>query len=335
MLFQRHIITKRFWTGMIKLGISTKTGFIYDTRFMEHDTGPGHPECSARLSETMKFLQSQPWFNSLISIEATKADLKDILDVHDAAYVKRAEEVCRSGNSYLDSMDVGVCPKSYDIALLAAGSAIQLADDIINENIDNAFALFRPPGHHAENAMALGFCLFNNIAVLARYLQNTHGISKIAIIDWDVHHGNGTQHLFEEDPSVLYVSTHQYPFYPGTGSYSETGIGKGSGSTLNCPMPAGATDQDYELAFTQQILPKIDQFKPEFILISAGFDAHQADPLANINLSTESFGWMTERVMEKANQYCNNRVISLLEGGYNLNALPKCIGKHLEILSQQ
>jgi acetoin utilization deacetylase AcuC-like enzyme len=312
-----------------------KTGFIHDERFLEHDTGPGHPECAARLSETMKFLQIQAWFNSLISIESTTADLVNILSVHDAAYIKRAEEVCRSGNSYLDSMDVGVCTESYDIALLAAGSAIQLADNVVNESINNAFALLRPPGHHAENAMALGFCLFNNIAILSRYLQNTHGLDKIAIIDWDVHHGNGTQHLFEDDPSVLYISTHQYPFYPGTGSYSETGIGKGSGATLNCPMSAGATDADYELAFTQQILPKIDEFKPEFILISAGFDAHQADPLAEINLSTESFGWMTERIMEKADQYCNNRIISLLEGGYNLNALPKCVGKHLEILIQQ
>jgi len=311
-----------------------KTGFIHDARFLEHDTGPGHPECSARLSETISFLQSQAWFNSLISIEAEKADLKNILDVHDAAYVRRAEEMCRSGSSYLDSMDVSICTESYDIALLAAGSTIQLADDVVNNHVDNAFALLRPPGHHAENAMAMGFCLFNNIAVLARYLQNTHGLNKIAIIDWDVHHGNGTQHLFEEDPSVLYISTHQYPFYPGTGSYSETGMGKGSGATLNCPMPAGATDQNYKQAFIEQILPKIDDFKPEFILISAGFDAHQADPLAEINLSTESFGWMTERIMEKANHYCDNRVISLLEGGYNLAALAKCVGKHLETLSQ-
>ena len=311
-----------------------KTGFINDSRFMEHDTGPGHPECSARLSATMQFLKTQGWFDRLVPIGATTAELKNILNVHDAAYIKRAEEVCRSGNTFLDSMDVSVCTESYDIALLAAGSAMQLADDIVNKKIDNAFALLRPPGHHAENDMALGFCLFNNIAILARYLQHTHGLSKIAIVDWDVHHGNGTQHLFEEDPSILYISTHQYPFYPGTGSYTETGRGNGVGATLNCPMSAEATDQDYETAFRQQILPKLDEFKPEFILISAGFDAHQADPLANINLSTESFAWMTERVMEKADQYCHNRIISLLEGGYNLQALPKCIGIHLETLMQ-
>lgn len=311
------------------------TGFVFDTRFLEHDTGAGHPECSARLTETMKYLRAQSWFKALDPIEATMADLSNISSVHDVTYIKRAEEVCRSGNSYLDSMDVGVCVESYDIALLAAGSAIQLADAIINKNIDNAFALIRPPGHHAENSQALGFCLFNNIAILARHLQNTYGLDKIAIIDWDVHHGNGTQHLFEEDPSVLYISTHQYPFYPGTGNYSETGTGKGSGATLNCPMPAGASVQDYESVFMQQILPKIDDFKPEFILISAGFDAHETDPLANINLTTDSFRWMTERIMEKADQYCHNRIISLLEGGYNLTTLPECIGKHLQALSQQ
>jgi acetoin utilization deacetylase AcuC-like enzyme len=316
----------------IKSLIKMKTGFIYDDRFLHHDTGSGHPECSARLSTTMSFLKTQPWFNSLVSIQAESAEVNDILTLHDAAYIRRAEEVCRSGNTYLDSMDVSVSTESFDIALLAAGSAIQLADNVMNDTVDNAFALLRPPGHHAENDMAMGFCLFNNVALLARYLQNRYGLNKIAIVDWDVHHGNGTQHLFEDDPSVLYISTHQYPFYPGTGSYSETGIGRGIGATLNCPMPAGANDLDYETVFIEQILPKIDQFQPEFILISAGFDAHQADPLANINLSTASFGWMTERLMEKANKHCNNRIISLLEGGYNLDALARCVGIHLENL---
>lgn len=312
-----------------------KTGFLHDSRFLDHDTGHGHPECSERLSTTTHYLENQPWLASLINVNANTASIENILNVHDLAYVKRAEEICRCGHSYLDSMDVGVCPDSFDIALLAAGSAMQLADEMIKGNIDNGFALMRPPGHHAENSMAMGFCLFNNIAVLARYLQTCYGIDKIAIIDWDVHHGNGTQHLFEEDPSVLYISTHQYPYYPGTGNYSETGIGKGTGATLNCPMPAGSTDQNYELVFMNQILPKIDTFKPECILISAGFDAHRADPMANINLSTDFFGWMTTRIMEKAEQHCNNRIISLLEGGYNLDALAKCVSTHLQVLSQQ
>ena len=312
-----------------------QTGFIYNTRFLEHDPGPGHPECSARLSNTMEYLATQDWFDALHTISSDKTDTEVIMSVHDPAYIRRAEEICRSGNTYLDSMDVGICRQSYDIALLATGNAIQVADSVMQQEIDNGFALLRPPGHHAETAMALGFCLFNNIAILARYLQNTYNLNKIAIIDWDVHHGNGTQHLFEDDPSVLYISSHQYPFYPGTGSYSETGIGAGTGYTLNCPLTAGATDQDYELIFMEKILPKIDAYKPEFILISAGFDAHYSDPLGSINLSTEFFAWMTERIMEKANQYCENRVISLLEGGYNLNTLPQCIGEHLKVLSQQ
>ena len=311
------------------------TGLINDARFLEHDTSPGHPECKERILMTESYLQTQTWFNDLTKIQSKKTDPEIISRIHDMSYIRRAEEICLSGQSHLDSMDVSVCTESYDIALLAAGSAIQLADNVMNKTIDNGFALIRPPGHHAENAMALGFCLFNNVAVLARYLQNTYGLEKIAIIDWDVHHGNGTQHLFEEDPSVLYISTHQYPFYPGTGHYSEAGIGKGTGATLNCPMPAGATDVLYQQAFSELILPKIDDFKPEFILISAGFDAHEADPLANINLSIESFGWMTECIMDKAAQYSDNRIISLLEGGYNLDLLPKCIGKHLQILLQQ
>ena len=312
-----------------------KTGFLTDHRFMEHDTGPGHPECSERISFTLDYLKTQPWFKQLKPFASRSASMDAVMAVHDKQYIRRAEEVCRSGNAYLDSMDVCVCPASYDIALLAAGSALQLADELMGGHIDNGFALLRPPGHHAENGMALGFCLFNNIAILARYLQNKHGLDKIAIVDWDVHHGNGTQHIFEEDPTVLYISTHQFPYYPGTGNYNEVGIGRGTGYTLNCPMPAGATDQDYEAVFQQQILPKLDQFKPECILISAGFDAHHADPLAGINLSTDFFGWMTRQLMEKAALHCPNNILSLLEGGYNLQALAHCVGIHLRTLSAQ
>lgn len=312
-----------------------KTGFLSDVRFMEHDTGPGHPECPERVSVTLEYLQQQDWFPGLQQLQSRTANVEQVMTVHDRVYINRAEEVCRSGNAYLDSMDVSVCPDSFDIALLAAGSALQLADDMVNGHVDNGFALLRPPGHHAENGMALGFCLFNNVAILARYLQQQHGMDKIAIVDWDVHHGNGTQHLFEEDPTVLYISTHQFPYYPGTGNYNEVGIGRGTGYTLNCPMAAGADDQDYAKVFNKQILPKLDEFKPECILISAGFDAHRSDPLGSINLSTEFFGWMTGQLMDKAEQHCNNRILSLLEGGYNLDALARCVGEHLQTLSKQ
>lgn len=315
--------------------LKMKTGFLTDERFMEHDTGPGHPECGERVAVTLDYLQQQDWFDGLHQLQSRPADIEQVMMIHDRVYINRAEEVCRSGNAYLDSMDVSVSMQSYDVALLAAGSALQLADDMMHGKIDNGFALLRPPGHHAEKGMALGFCLFNNVAILARYLQQQHGMDNIVIIDWDVHHGNGTQHLFEEDPSVFYISTHQFPYYPGTGNYNEVGTGRGTGFTLNCPMAAGSSDQDYETVFNQQILPKLDEFKPECILISAGFDAHQADPLGNINLSTGFFGWMTEQLMEKADQHCNNRILSLLEGGYNLEALAHCVGEHLQTLSQQ
>ena len=182
--------------------------------------------------------------------------------------------------------------------------------------------------------MALGFCLFNNVAILARYLQKHHGLERVLILDWDVHHGNGTQHFFEQDPSVLYISLHQYPYYPGTGSASENGVGRGRGATLNCPMWAGANDTDYEEAFRTRILPKIDQFRPEAIIISAGFDAHMDDPLGGIRLSTDFFGWMSARMLEAANRHAGNRLISVLEGGYNLEMLPRCIGTHLSVISE-
>ncbi len=308
------------------------TGFLSDTRFIEHDTGPGHPECGERVATTMRYLQQHQWFSDIKQIESKFAQIDDILTVHDKQFIKRAEEVCRSGNSYLDSIDVNVCRDSFDIALLAAGSAIQLADEMMLGNINNGFGLLRPPGHHAENDMALGFCIFNNIAVLARHLQQKYKLDKIAIVDWDVHHGNGTQHLFEEEPSVLYISIHQFPYYPGTGNYYEIGIGRGKGATLNCPMPAGSDTDDYAAAFQHKILPKLDEFKPECILISAGFDAHAADPLAQMLLSDSFYGWMTERLLEVADKHCQGRVLSLLEGGYDLDALARCVAIHLKTL---
>lgn len=200
----------------------------------------------------------------------------------------------------------------------------------MEKKVSNGFGLLRPPGHHAEAGHAMGFCLFNNIAVLARYLQKKHGIGRVMILDWDVHHGNGTQHSFEEDPSVLYISLHQWPFYPGTGAADERGKGKGEGFTLNCPLPAASSDRDYQHAFEKAIWPKVNAFKPEFVLISAGFDAHRSDPLGGMNLSEKCFHWMTLEIMAMAEKYASGRVVSLLEGGYNLSMLPICIAEHLK-----
>ena len=312
-----------------------KSGFLYDERFLDHDAGPGHPERKERLMSTIAHLRSQSWFEHLPKLEARSTDERWIEGVHSLDLVKRARAACAEELPYLDVMDVGVSRDSFDVALLAAGAAQVLADRVVAGEVDNAFALCRPPGHHAEHNQALGFCLFNNVAIAARYLQKHHGFDKILILDWDVHHGNGTQHSFEDDPSVLYVSTHQYPYYPGTGSRSETGVGRGQGATLNCPMPAGAGDDLYREAFMEKILPKIDEFAPEFIIISAGFDAHVDDPLANIRLSTEFFGWMSSRMMEAADKHCQGKLISMLEGGYNIDMLPLCVDIHLRVLSGQ
>ena len=308
------------------------TGFVFDPKFLEHDTGSGHPERPERASAIISHLEQLPWMKDLRRFSPRPADLCWIRSIHSGAYVRRAKAACKSGLPYLDSMDVAISPQSYDVALLGAGAPLVLADAVIGGEIRNGFALVRPPGHHAENDGALGFCLFNNVAVLARYLQQQYGLDKIAIVDWDVHHGNGTQHTFEADPSVMYVSTHQYPFYPGTGAASERGEGRGKGSVVNCPMPAGASDFAYERAFTERIVPALEAFAPEVVLISAGFDAHRDDPLAEIELSSSAFAWMSRELIAIADRYAGGRIISVLEGGYNLSRIGECVAAHLDEL---
>ena len=309
-----------------------KTAFASDPRFQNHATGQGHPERSSRLAHTLDHLQAKEWFASLQTVEAVRCETEWLARVHHRQLIERARASCEQGLPYLDTPDVAISAESFEVARLAAGTVLNLADEVAHGRVDNGFALVRPPGHHAEHNAALGFCLFNNIAIAARYLQDQHGLEKILIFDWDVHHGNGTQHLFEEDPSVFYVSTHQYPHYPGTGAYSETGTGAGKGATLNCPMNAGAGNETYTQAFSETILPAIDAFGPDMILISAGFDAHQADPLGSINLTTEHYAWMTRRLMECADHHCNGRILSVLEGGYDLDALALSVAAHIGTL---
>lgn len=308
------------------------TGFIFDERFLHHNAGRMHPESPKRLTVTMDFLNQKPWFSQLQSVSTQSADEESLFLVHSSAYIERAKESCAGGWRFLDTADVGICEDSFAIAKLAAGSVLALGDAVMQKQIQNGFALIRPPGHHAEENQAMGFCLFNNIAILAKYLQKKYGLEKVLILDWDAHHGNGTQHAFEEDPSVFYASLHQYPFYPGTGAWHEQGVGRGKGSTLNCPMSAGAGDKEFETAFVEKILPAANHFKPEIVLISAGFDAHKADPLASLNVSTEFYGWMTERMKEVAAKHSQSKIISLLEGGYNLDFLPESIALHIEKL---
>ena len=313
--------------------VTPPTALAYSPVFLQHETAVGHPESPARLNAALAMLQQQDWYGALLQRIPRPAADEWLQHIHSSTYLARAERACREGRPYLDTPDVSISPASWQAARYAAGAGLVLADAILEGRARNGFGLLRPPGHHAEVDAALGFCLLNNIAILARYLQIRHGLDRILILDWDVHHGNGTQHSFETDPSVFYVSLHQYPYYPGTGAIDEIGIGPGRGSVLNCPMPAGAGNTEYEQAFRERILPAIQAFRPEFVLISAGFDAHHRDPLADIRLDTAFFGWMSRRMLEVAGRHANDRCIALLEGGYHHRALAECVTLHLHELA--
>lgn len=308
------------------------TGLIYHDFYLEHDTGPDHPERPDRLRTITQHLHSTSLWSQLEHPPLEPASEEWILKVHSSHHVKFIRESCARGVEILDQGDTHVCAKSYDAALLAAGGVLAGVDAVMNGVLRNVFCAVRPPGHHAESGAVMGFCLFNNAAVAARYAQTKYGVEKIAIVDWDVHHGNGTQEIFYEDSTVLYISTHQYPFYPGTGARAETGSGRGKGFTLNCPMPAGSGEQEYLDAFTKEILPALDNYRPDLIILSAGFDAHKDDPLANINLTEETFAQYTTFMQEVAEKHCGGRIVSVLEGGYNLNALARSVEQHLRAL---
>jgi len=307
-----------------------KTGYASDPFFLKHETEP-HPENPGRLTAIQNRLESSEFYNNLIPIQPRKATAKEISRVHDSGYVASVEKSCADGVRNLDA-DTVISSDSYDAALLSAGAGMNAIDQLIDGNIHNAFCAVRPPGHHAEQDHAMGFCLFNNVAIAARYAQKTKGLNKIFIFDWDVHHGNGSQHSFYSDPSIYYSSMHQYPFYPGTGAGEETGTGDGLGTTLNLPMDAYSDDDDYLSAIENKLIPEIQHYKPDLIIISAGFDAHQNDPLAQIQLTTKCFGKMTELLMGIARDVCDGRLLSMLEGGYDYDALSDSVQLHMQTL---
>ncbi len=310
----------------------SKTGFVYHDRFLEHDTGPGHPERPDRLRTISSHLREKTLWGEVHHLLIDPAPEDSVLAVHTQNHIRFIRDSCLSGRKILDEGDTHVSPTSYEIALLAAGGTLAAVDAVMQGTLTNAFCALRPPGHHAERARVMGFCLLNNIAIAARYAQHTYGIKRVAIVDWDVHHGNGTQEIFYDDPTVLYISTHQYPLWPGTGSRNEQGTGSGKGFTLNIPMPPGSGEEDYLTAFNKEIVPMIDSFRPELILISAGFDAHTDDPLASIDLTEETFGKLTAIIQDRARFNCGGRIVSLLEGGYNLRALAASVEEHLRVL---
>ena len=304
-----------------------KTGLVTSDTFQNHDTGPGHPEQIARVSvinENFKKLNNPNilWKKpSIISDEIIK-------NAHDPKYVDLVKKSFPSkGFSSLDG-DTIISPGSKEATFDAAGSIIAAIDGIQNKEFKNAFASVRPPGHHCNQNKAAGFCILNNIAIGAKYLLNKYKYKKIAIIDFDVHHGNGTQDIFYENESVLFISTHQYPYYPGSGSEQEKGK---FNNIYNIPLPAGTNSEEYFNAF-ERALKRLREFKPEFVLISAGFDAHKNDPLAQIKLETEDFYNITKRILETSKKYCNGKVVSILEGGYDLQALKDSTKRHVDAL---
>ena len=307
-----------------------KTGYASDPFYLRHETEP-HPENPGRLTAIQNRLESSEFYNNLIPIQPRKATAEEIGMVHDSGYVASVKQSCADEVRNLDA-DTVISSNSYDTALLSAGAGMKAIDQLIDGNIHNAFCAVRPPGHHAEQDHAMGFCLFNNVGIAARYAQKTKGLNKIFIFDWDVHHGNGSQHSFYSDPSIYYSSTHQYPFYPGTGAKEETGTGDGLGTTLNLPMDAYSDDDDYLSAVENKLIPEIQHFKPDLIIISAGFDAHQNDPLAQIQLTTDCFGKMTELLMGIARDVCDGRLLSMLEGGYDYDALSDSVRLHMQTL---
>jgi acetoin utilization deacetylase AcuC-like enzyme len=308
-----------------------RTGIIYHPDYLNHQTGAYHPESPERLTSIVDRLIESGLMKELALIEPKSAIEEEILLVHAKKHLETIKTAWDRGFTAL-AADTPISEESYRIALLAAGGVLTGVDRIMAGEVRNGMALVRPPGHHATPTQAMGFCLFNNVAIGARYIQKRYGIEKVLIVDWDLHHGNGTQEAFYDDPSVLYFSTHEYPHYPGTGSYHENGEGAGKGFTINVPMRAGTPADEFLKKFRESIYERALEFSPGFILISAGFDAHRADPLGDLMLTESSYAEMTEVVLDIADRCSSGRVLSALEGGYNLSALALSVEAHLRAM---
>lgn len=293
-----------------------KFGIVYHKDYLIH-TQKHHPESKERLEHITGAIEKRDLADSLVKLDPVPARVEDIALVHDSGYINTIEEACNSGQRMLD-MDTYIVPESYRVALLSAGGVLTGLREVMGSGSDKVFALNRPPGHHSEKGRAKGFCLFNNIAIAAEVAKRDYGLKRIAIVDWDVHHGNGTQHSFEDDPEVLFLSTHQSPAYPGTGHLKDVGRGAGEGYTVNIPMPPGSSDIEYALMFDQVIIPVLDQFQPELLLISSGHDAYRHDPLAGMSLTHQGFYNMADSLRQVAENHCQGRVLLCLEGGYHL-----------------
>lgn len=310
------------------------TAIVYHEIYEKHLTGPGHPETPERYKVVIDALRDdQAFWKGLKAIAPEKASQGLVQAAHTKEHFKRVEDAFANGFAALDG-DTMISMQSFDAAMFAAGGAITAVDAVMRGETDNAFVAARPPGHHATAERAMGFCLFNNVAIAARYAQNKYAeVDNVVIIDWDVHHGNGTQGIFYSDPSVYFFSMHQYPWYPGTGSRGETGQGKGLGSTMNLPMRAFTPAKEQVTQFEAAIEEVASKMKPDLIFISAGFDAHESDPLGQLQLENPDYERMTRTIMQWADEACGGRIVSCLEGGYNLGTLGQTVKAHVKALS--
>lgn len=297
-----------------------------------HDGGPGHPERPERLAALEERLRAGGTWDELVPVEAEPAALEALGRVHGASYLARMERAFLEGAAFVDSPDANGCAATPLAVRAASGAVLEATARVLAGDLQAAFAAVRPPGHHAEEGLAMGFCFTNHVALAARAAQDSGLVERVAIVDFDVHHGNGTQHLFERDPSVLYASLHQAPHYPGTGSASERGLGDGEGATLNCPLAAGTGDAEWLAAFEGQVLPALEAFAPQLVLVSAGFDAHVRDPLSSTRLTADAYRRMTEGLVAVTEASAEGRLVSCLEGGYDLVGLAEGAEAHLQAL---
>lgn len=295
------------------------TGIVFDPIFFKHDQS-GHPESAKRLESIVSRLKEKSLFDKVTQLKSRLAEIDEITICHTKEYIEYVKEFCEKGGGYFDP-DTYSNKYSFLAAATAVGSSVDLTKAVIEGELKNGFALLRPPGHHALANRSMGFCLFGNIAIAANVALTQPGINKVAIVDFDVHHGNGTQALVGDDLNILFISTHQYPFYPGTGSIREIGQGDSEGTVVNIPLQAGVGDNGFKMVYETVVIPSLERFKPDLILVSAGYDAHWDDPLANLNLSLSGFDWVTSQLIKSAQEICSGKIIFFLEGGYNLDVL--------------
>lgn len=311
---------------------SLPTGILLDEVYLQHDTGVGHPERPDRIKVVMEALKKSRLFEKAARLPQREAEEDELGLCHPQSYVELVKKEVAAGSDALSTGDTPISPASFDVASRAVGGVLNAVDEVMSGKVRNAFCAVRPPGHHARPAQGMGFCVFNNIAIGARHAQKKHGVEKVLIVDWDVHHGNGTQDVFYEDGSVLFCSSHQAPWYPYTGWAEEKGMGKGLGTTINGPFPGGAGIKEIGGFLRDQVLPAAAKFKPDLVMISAGFDSRIDDPLGRFKLTDADFAELTQELMDFADSYCGGRVVSVLEGGYLLGGLSKAVTAHVRAL---